>query len=78
MLSLAGLSNFFTWGSICAAHLRFRRAWSVQGRSINELPYRATVIGSWIGVILSILCIIATFYVALFVSDHNFLGPPRH
>ena len=27
LLALSGLSNFFVWGSICLAHIRFRAAW---------------------------------------------------
>jgi amino acid transporter len=70
LLALSGLSYFFTWGSICWAHLRFRRAWACNRRSVEELPYVAPfgIWGSWFGLILSILCLIATFYVALYVS----------
>jgi len=68
LLALSGLSSFFTWGSICWAHLRFRRAWHHNNRSIDELPYVALfgVYGSMFGLLLSTLCIIATFYVALY------------
>jgi yeast amino acid transporter len=31
LYSLSGLSSIFTWGSICAAHIRFRAAWKKQG-----------------------------------------------
>jgi len=65
---LSGLANFFIWGSICLAHIRFRAGWQTQGHSLDELPYKASfgVIGSWIGLGLNILCLIASFYVALF------------
>lgn len=68
LLSLAGLSNFFIWGSICLAHIRFRAGWKAQGRSKAELPYQASlgVIGSYYGLILNILCLIATFYTSLY------------
>jgi amino acid transporter len=71
LLSLSGLSDFFVWGGICLAHIRFRAAWKAQGHVKDELPYQAMfgVIGSWYGLILNILCMIATFYVALFVSE---------
>ncbi|KAF2716029.1 amino acid permease [Polychaeton citri CBS 116435] len=67
LLSLSGLSSFFTWGSICASHLRFRKAWRVQGRAKADLPYQASfgIWGSWVGFTLCILCIIATFYTSL-------------
>jgi amino acid transporter len=68
LLSLSGLSNFFTWGSICFAHIRFRQAWTRAGRTTDDLPFAAIfgVWGSWIGLALNILCLIAQFYVALF------------
>ncbi|KAL9606776.1 MAG: hypothetical protein Q9179_000066 [Wetmoreana sp. 5 TL-2023] len=68
LLSLSGLSYFFVWGSICLSHIRFRAGWKAQGRSLDELPYRASfgVIGSWIGFFLACLALIATFYVSLF------------
>ncbi|RFU28746.1 hypothetical protein B7463_g7591, partial [Scytalidium lignicola] len=68
LLSLSGLSNFFTWGSVCLAHIRFRKAWKMNGRTTDELPFAAMfgVYGSWLGLGLNILCLIAQFYVALF------------
>lgn len=65
LLALSGLSVLFTWASICASHIRFRQAWKVQGHSIEELPFQALggVYGSWFGLILIILVLIAQFYV---------------
>ncbi|KAL9598159.1 MAG: hypothetical protein Q9219_004656 [cf. Caloplaca sp. 3 TL-2023] len=68
LLSLSGLSYFFVWGSICLSHVRFRAGWKAQGRSLDELPYRAAfgVVGSTIGFCLACIALIATFYVSLF------------
>ncbi|KAI8717359.1 AA-permease domain-containing protein [Fusarium sp. LHS14.1] len=41
IVNLSGVSAFLVWGSICIIHIRFRRAWKAQGRSISELPYKA-------------------------------------
>ncbi|KAF5007961.1 hypothetical protein FDECE_5730 [Fusarium decemcellulare] len=41
IVNLSGVSAFLVWGSICLIHIRFRRAWIAQGRSIGELPYKA-------------------------------------
>jgi yeast amino acid transporter len=41
LLALSGLSTLFTCGSICLCHIRFRKAWQVQGHSVEELPFRA-------------------------------------
>lgn len=71
LLSLAGLSNFFVWGSINLAHIRFRSGWKAHGRSLDELPYRAAfgVIGSYIGLFLNWIALIATFYTSVFVRN---------
>ncbi|EEB09681.1 general amino acid permease GAP1 [Schizosaccharomyces japonicus yFS275] len=66
LLSLAGLSCFFSWGTICFSHIRFRQAYKRQKRSFY-VPYRAPLgeLGSWIGVILNVLCLAAQFYIAV-------------
>ncbi|KAI1096555.1 amino acid permease/ SLC12A domain-containing protein [Rostrohypoxylon terebratum] len=70
LLSLSGLSYFFVWGSCCLAHIRFRMAWKAQGRDLKEIPYRTPlgILGSAIGLFLNVVCLIATFYNALYPS----------
>ncbi|KAF1815384.1 putative amino acid permease [Eremomyces bilateralis CBS 781.70] len=65
MLAISGLSSIFTWGSICLAHIRFRKAWKVQGHTLDELAFRSQpgVIGSWIGFIFNVLVLIAQFWI---------------
>lgn len=65
MMAISGLSSIFTWGSICFAHIRFRRAWKQQGHSLDELAFtsQAGVLGSWAGFIFNILVLIAQFWV---------------
>lgn len=64
MLALSGLSSIFTWSSICAAHIRFRRAWKLQGHSLDELAFRSAVgtVGSWIGLTFNMLVLVAQFW----------------
>lgn len=59
-----------TWGSICACHIRFRGAWKVQGHSVDELPFKAMfgVYGSWFGVILVGLVLVAQFFIAVWYA----------
>ena len=61
LLALSGLAAFFTWGSICLAHIRFRKAWALQGHTLDEIPFKAIggVYGSYIGLGLVVLCLIA-------------------
>ncbi|KAL8733492.1 MAG: hypothetical protein Q9166_002119 [cf. Caloplaca sp. 2 TL-2023] len=68
LLALSGLAALFTWGSICLAHIRFRRAWKYNGHTLDELPFKAIfgVYGSWLGLILIFLVLVAQFAVALY------------
>ncbi|KAJ9626278.1 histidine permease [Taxawa tesnikishii (nom. ined.)] len=76
MLALSGLSSIFTWGSVCFAHIRFRKAWKVQGHSLDELAFRSQpgVIGSWVGFILNCLVLIAQFWTGFAPIDYGDLG----
>uniref|UniRef100_L2FVT7 Amino-acid permease inda1 n=1 Tax=Colletotrichum fructicola (strain Nara gc5) TaxID=1213859 RepID=L2FVT7_COLFN len=67
LLSLSGLAALFTWGSICAAHIRFRAAWKAQGHTLDELPFRAIggTAGSWLGLFLIFISLLAQFFVAI-------------
>ncbi|CAK7235799.1 hypothetical protein SCUCBS95973_009390 [Sporothrix curviconia] len=68
LLALSGLGFFFVWGSICLTHIRFRHVWKAKGRSLAQIPYRPAlgVYGSYVGLGLVILCLIASFYSALY------------
>ncbi|CAG8004523.1 unnamed protein product [Penicillium olsonii] len=71
LLALSGIGDFFIWGSICLAHIRFRSAWAHNGHSVKELTFAAPmgVVGSYIGLGLNVLCLIAEFYVAVAPKD---------
>lgn len=77
MLALSGLSSIFTWGSICLAHIRFRRAWRVQGHTLDELAFRSQpgILGSWVGFIMNCLVLIAQFWTGAWPVDYDQLGP---
>ncbi|CAI1553848.1 hypothetical protein SEUBUCD646_0K02570 [Saccharomyces eubayanus] len=68
LLALSGLSSLFTWGGICICHIRFRKALTAQGRSVEELSFKSPtgVWGSYWGLFMIIIMFIAQFYVALF------------
>lgn len=64
MLAISGLAAIFNWASICLCHIRFRKAWKLQGHTLDELAFKsqATVWGSWVGFIFNILILIAQFW----------------
>ncbi|CAP68540.1 uncharacterized protein PODANS_7_5110 [Podospora anserina S mat+] len=65
LLAVTGVTYFFIWGSICLAHIRFRKAMEVQGLSLDLVPYKPSggVWGSWIALIFNGVCLAAAFYV---------------
>ncbi|KAF4778495.1 amino-acid permease inda1 [Colletotrichum scovillei] len=68
LLAVTGLSGQFAYASIMIAHIRFRKAWKVQGRSPEDIPWRSAlgVVGSHVGVFLVCCSLAATFYSSLF------------
>ncbi|KAL4908130.1 hypothetical protein BDW74DRAFT_146900 [Aspergillus multicolor] len=77
MIAISGLSSIFTWGSICLAHIRFRRAWQVQGHSLHDLAFRSQpgIVGSWIGFLFNCLVLIAQFWVGFAPIDYETMSP---
>lgn len=68
LMALTGLSSILTWGSICLCHIRFRYAMRVQNRSLDEIPFKSQVgvIGSYYGLVMNCLVLVAQFWIALF------------
>ncbi|KAK2803930.1 hypothetical protein FQN51_002816 [Onygenales sp. PD_10] len=68
MLATGGLAVLFMYGSICLSHIQFRRAWRMQGKELSEIPWRSPlgVCGSWVGLFIVCVSLVASFYVALF------------
>ncbi|KAK9492658.1 amino acid permease-domain-containing protein [Lipomyces doorenjongii] len=67
LLAISGLSSIFTWASVCLAHILFRRAWKIQGHSLDELAFKSQpgVIGSAIGFMLNVVILATQFWVAV-------------
>ncbi|PRT56248.1 General amino-acid permease GAP1 [Wickerhamiella sorbophila] len=67
LLAFSGLSSIFTWGSICLCHIRFRVAMHKQGRSLDELAFKAQagVYASWVGFGINVAVLGLQFWVAL-------------
>lgn len=41
IVNLLGVAVFVVWGAVCFLHIRFRKAWALQGRNIDDLPFKA-------------------------------------
>ena len=43
IINLSGVSTFLVWGGISFIHIRFRAAWKAQGRTADQLPFKAAL-----------------------------------
>ena len=41
LLNTSGMTGFIAWLGIAISHYRFRRGYMLQGRDLNDLPYRS-------------------------------------
>jgi amino acid permease len=59
LYNFSGLTGFIIWLGIALSHLRFRRAWVAQGRSLDELKFRSRWFpyGPWLAVALFVVVI---------------------
>ncbi|KAI1327555.1 amino acid permease [Xylariaceae sp. FL0255] len=73
LVAISGLSSIFTWSSICLAHIRFRKAWSYNGHSTDELAFTSQVgtLGSWLGLVINILILIAQFWLGVWPIGYD-------
>ncbi|KAL6240460.1 histidine permease [Rhinocladiella similis] len=64
MIAISGLAAIFTWATICICHIRFRKAWHLAGNTVDDLAFKsqAGVYGSWIGLIMNCLILVAQFW----------------
>ncbi|RSL71115.1 hypothetical protein CEP54_001430 [Fusarium duplospermum] len=71
LLALTGLGFLFVWGSICLAHIRMRSGMRAQGFNMELIPYKTPfgVFGSYFGLGLNIIALIASFYTALYPAS---------
>ncbi|KAL7622104.1 hypothetical protein AAE478_007606 [Parahypoxylon ruwenzoriense] len=64
LISISGAATFIAWACVGITHLRLRRAWALQDRSVDELPYRALLYphGAWLVVALNVFLVFISGY----------------
>lgn len=65
--NLCSLVALLLWSIIFIVNIRLRKAWVVQGRSLNDMPWRCKSVPytAWYGLFWSILIVIIEFYLAV-------------
>ncbi|KAI2628737.1 amino acid permease/ SLC12A domain-containing protein [Hypoxylon sp. NC1633] len=66
LINISDGAAYIAWAFIGITHLRLRKAWALQGRSPDELPFRAFLYpyGAWFVVILNLFLVIISGYEA--------------
>ncbi|MFO1225932.1 amino acid permease [Roseateles sp.] len=59
LYNASGLTGFIIWLGIAICHLRFRRAWAAQGRTLDQLKFRARFfpVGPWLALGLFVVVV---------------------
>lgn len=67
LVTISGSATFIAWAFIGITHLRFRRSWKLQGKTLDELPFRAMwyPYGTLFVVILNLFLVIIQGYSTL-------------
>ena len=75
LVSASGLAGFIVWMGIAWSHYRFRKAYTVQGHDLADLPYRARFfpLGPMVALALCAVVILGQNYQA-FVGDIDLLA----
>jgi amino acid permease len=70
LLNASGFTGFLIWLGIAICHLRFRKAWVAQGRSLADLKFKARFFpyGPWLATVL--------FLVVLFGANSSVFQAP--
>ena len=57
LYNASGLSGFIIWLGIAVCHLRFRKAWVAQGRSLDDLKFKSKFYpyGPWLALVLFLI-----------------------
>lgn len=76
LLNAAGLSGFLSWLGISITHYRFRKAYTAQGRDLNDLPYVAKgfPFGPLLATVLCMTAILGQNYSAFFGANIDWYG----
>lgn len=67
LVSASGLAGFITWMGIAWSHYRFRKAYVLQGRRLEDLPFRARwfPLGPIVALVMCAIVIVGQNYEAL-------------
>jgi amino acid transporter len=72
LIDISGAATFIAWAFVGITHIRLRRAWVKQGRSIDEMPFKALFYpwGTWFVVIINIFLVFISGY-SVFVGGFD-------
>jgi lysine-specific permease len=85
LYNASSLSGFVIWVGIAICHIRFRKAWVAQGRSLDELKFKSKLypVGPWLALVLFLVVVFGANYTVFTAAEFswfdfitNYLVPP--
>lgn len=72
LTTISGSATYIAWAVIGVTHLRFRRAWVVQGNRVEDLPFKALwyPYGTWFVIIINTFLVFIAGY-SVFVDGFH-------
>ncbi|KAI1631486.1 amino acid permease [Biscogniauxia mediterranea] len=72
LIDISGAATFIAWAFVGITHLRLRKAWVMQGYSIEDLPYKALLYpyGAWFVVLINLFLVFISGY-SVFVGGFH-------
>jgi amino acid permease len=76
LLNASGMCGFLAWLGIAVSHYRFRKAFLLQGHSLDELPYRARwfPFGPIVAFVICLIVIIGQGFTSLQAGQIDWYG----
>ncbi|KAI0147383.1 amino acid permease/ SLC12A domain-containing protein [Xylariaceae sp. FL1272] len=70
LISISGAATFVAWAAIGVTHVRMRKAWVLQGCSVDDLPYKALFYpyGTIFVIVLNVFLVFISGY-SVFIGD---------
>ncbi|KAI1498120.1 amino acid permease [Biscogniauxia marginata] len=72
LIDISGAATFIAWAFVGITHLRLRKAWVIQGHSLDDLPYKALLYpyGTWFVVFINLFLVFISGY-SVFVGGFH-------
>lgn len=75
LVDISGSATYIAWAVIGVTHVRFRKAWVLQGNRVEDLPYKALFYpyGTWFVIFINTFLVLIAGY-SVFIGGFDAVG----